>query len=75
MELTRYDSMHLEKNLNHLKIQNRQKESTIIDAYKYVFMRKNDWTGPLNYYRNLPFYRIKDGEILRCPCLIITGKY
>lgn len=46
----------------------------ILDAYKYVFSRKSDWSGPLNYYRNLPFYRIKPGEMVRCPCLIVIGK-
>lgn len=42
-------------------------------AYKYVFNRTIDWTGPLNYYRNFPFYNIREGETLRCPTLIITG--
>lgn len=47
----------------------------MMDAYKYVFSRKSDWCGPLNYYRNLPFYRIKAGEMVRCPCLIVIGEY
>lgn len=42
-------------------------------AYKYVFNRTVDWTGPLNYYRNFPFYKIREGETIRCPCLIVTG--
>lgn len=42
-------------------------------AYKYVFNRTSDWTGPLNYYRNFPFYKIREGESIRCPTLIITG--
>lgn len=46
----------------------------VMDAYRYVFSRKNDWTGPLNYYRNLPFYRIREGELILCPCLIVIGK-
>ncbi|XP_037915535.1 epoxide hydrolase 4-like [Hermetia illucens] len=44
-----------------------------LDTYKYVFNRRSDWTGPFNYYRNFPFYRIKEGCIVRCPVLIITG--
>lgn len=43
------------------------------EAYKYVYSQHSDWTGPLNYYRNFPFYRIKAGEMIRCPCLIVTG--
>lgn len=42
-------------------------------AYKYVFNRSLDWTGPLNYYRNFPFYKIREGETIRCPTLIVTG--
>lgn len=45
----------------------------VIDTYKYVFNRRSDWTGPLNYYRNFPFYRIKEGSAVRCPVLIVTG--
>lgn len=35
-----------------------------------------DWTGPINYYRNLPFWRINisDTEVsVRVPCLMIVG--
>lgn len=31
-----------------------------LEAYKYTFSRKEDWTGPINYYRNLPFCRINE---------------
>ncbi|GAB0097161.1 epoxide hydrolase 4 [Sergentomyia squamirostris] len=45
----------------------------ILDAYRYIFSRNEDWSGPLNYYRNLPFYRIREGALVSCPCLIVTG--
>lgn len=45
-----------------------------IDAYKYIFKRKKDWSGPLNYYRNFPFYRVRNaGGRLKCPTLIVSG--
>ncbi|XP_065214963.1 epoxide hydrolase 3-like isoform X2 [Planococcus citri] len=47
-----------------------------IEAYKYTFNRREDWTGAINYFRNLPFYRL-EGESLReidVRCLLITGK-
>ncbi|XP_058454851.1 epoxide hydrolase 4-like [Malaya genurostris] len=47
--------------------------NNLMDAYKYIFSRIDDWRGPLNYYRNFMFYRVKDAETLQCPCLIITG--
>ncbi|KAF7268152.1 hypothetical protein GWI33_018617 [Rhynchophorus ferrugineus] len=45
-----------------------------VDAYKYTFSRQDDWTGPLNYYRNLPLSKI--GEPLsriQVPVLFILG--
>lgn len=87
IEITRSDSAFVEKALPH--IQNDIKNTPIyginetpieqiankMDAYKYVFSRKSDWIGPLNYYRNFPFYKIKAGETVRCPCLIVIGKF
>lgn len=42
-----------------------------------------DWTGAINYFRNLPFYRIeprsnndslnKEEDMLQVPCLLIIG--
>lgn len=81
IEMTRTDSKFIETALPHLskEIYN-QNDSAIqisnkLDAYKYVFSRKSDWSGPLNYYRNLPFYKVDAGETIRCPCLIVIGKY
>lgn len=31
----------------------------LIDTYKYIFNSPEDWTGPLNYFRNFMFYRVK----------------
>ncbi|KAG4065022.1 hypothetical protein HA402_004145 [Bradysia odoriphaga] len=74
------DSDFLEKCLPHVYSVGRTKKHSkdmvdrcLTNAYKYVFNRTVDWTGPLNYYRNFPFYKIREGETLRCPTLIITG--
>ncbi|XP_053695166.1 epoxide hydrolase 4-like isoform X1 [Sabethes cyaneus] len=47
--------------------------NNMMEAYKYMFSQTDDWRGPLHYYRNFCFYRVKEGETLQCPCLIITG--
>lgn len=87
IEMTRNDSKFIEHTLPHLS-KEPPKSSMYIpmvdsvvqqvpnkyDAYKYVFSRKSDWCGPLNYYRNLPFYKVAAGETVRCPCLIVIGK-
>lgn len=71
LEHTRPDSRFLDRCLSHLR--DDKKNLALVDAYGYVFSRKSDWTGPLNYYRNWPFYRVKDGATIACPCLIVTG--
>uniref|UniRef100_A0A182SBI5 AB hydrolase-1 domain-containing protein n=1 Tax=Anopheles maculatus TaxID=74869 RepID=A0A182SBI5_9DIPT len=47
--------------------------NNLMEAYLYSFCQTDDWRGPLNYYRNFLFYRVREGEIIQCPCLIITG--
>lgn len=49
-------------------------DSKVIEAYKYSFSRKEDWIGPINYYRNLPFMRIatNNNQII-VPTLLISG--
>jgi len=54
-------------------------------THKYTFSRTEDWTGAINYFRNLPFNRIesrvgnnsstiyKEENMLQLPCLLITG--
>ncbi|XP_045482984.1 epoxide hydrolase 4-like [Harmonia axyridis] len=46
-----------------------------LEAYKYTFSRKEDWTGPINYYRNLPFNKISEdnNESLEVYTVLITG--
>ncbi|KAK9879229.1 hypothetical protein WA026_004079 [Henosepilachna vigintioctopunctata] len=46
-----------------------------LDAYKYSFSRKVDWSGPLNYYRNLPFNKISENqdEPMEVRTILITG--
>jgi epoxide hydrolase 4 len=31
----------------------------LLETYKYIFNSNMDWTGPLNYFRNFMFYRVK----------------
>nr|XP_023020332.1 epoxide hydrolase 4-like [Leptinotarsa decemlineata] len=45
-----------------------------LEAYKYAFSRKDDWTGPINYYRKLPFLRINEGAgNISTTVILITG--
>lgn len=84
MEMIHNDSTFIERTMQHLskessnsKYVNDTNEYQItnkLDAYKYVFSRKSDWSGALNYYRNLPFYTVRSDENVRCPCLIVIGK-
>lgn len=61
----------IDKFHSHLKL---KKEENLIEAYKYVFSRPEDWTGPINYYRNLPFYRIgQQDRKISVPVLLIVG--
>ncbi|XP_018402391.1 PREDICTED: epoxide hydrolase 4-like isoform X2 [Cyphomyrmex costatus] len=50
-------------------------EKSYVEAYKYTFSRKEDWTGPINYYRNLPFARlnIDSGEQIDNKTLLLVG--
>ncbi|XP_029345978.1 epoxide hydrolase 4 isoform X1 [Acyrthosiphon pisum] len=67
----------------HLSKNKENDDLSYIDAYKYTFSRTEDWTGAINYFRNLPFYRIeprsnndslnKEEDMLQVPCLLITG--
>ncbi|XP_050085123.1 epoxide hydrolase 4-like [Anopheles aquasalis] len=47
--------------------------NNLMEAYKYSYSQTDDWRGPLNYYRNFLFYRVREGEMVQCPCLIIAG--
>lgn len=37
-----------------------------------ILFIKEDWTGAINYYRNLPFYRVSS-NVIDVPCLLIFG--
>lgn len=37
----------------------------LIDTYKYIFNSPIDFTGPLNYFRNFLFYRVKNNLSVR----------
>ncbi|KAL1492129.1 hypothetical protein ABEB36_012618 [Hypothenemus hampei] len=45
-----------------------------LDAYKYTFSRKEDWTGAINYYRNLPLFKVSEnlGQI-EVPVILMIG--
>lgn len=68
IEASKNDIAIIEDCFSHLK-----KEDKLIDAYKYVFSRTEDWTGPINYYRNLPHWRIDQDYRIIVPTLLIVG--
>lgn len=37
----------------------------LLETYKYLFNSRLDWTGPLNYFRNFLFYRVKANLTIR----------
>lgn len=53
---------------NHL-----QSKDVYLEAYKYSFSRKEDWTGPINYYRNLPFNKVSEFSEINVSTILITG--
>lgn len=52
---------HLNEESSSMVMENGERcEGTdLIGTYKYIFNSPIDWTGPLNYFRNLFFYRVK----------------
>uniref|UniRef100_A0AAU6QEK5 Epoxide hydrolase n=1 Tax=Kerria lacca TaxID=473130 RepID=A0AAU6QEK5_9HEMI len=74
LDALKNDLVLIDQCYKHLKEQSNGEK--YIEAYKYTFSRKEDWTGPLNYYRNLPFYRLEGENLLRIDvrCLLINGK-
>ena len=72
LEALKDDIKIIEKCHSHLQVDSRANE--ILEAYKYVFSRKEDWWGPINYFRNLPFVRIAaESEQINVPVLMLTG--
>lgn len=61
-------------NEHHRHLQKNGKQNSYLEAYKYTFSRKEDWSGPINYYRNLPFVKInEESEPIKQPTLLIIG--
>jgi epoxide hydrolase 4 len=67
MELNKSYSF-VEKFYHHLKKEGSTMEmedgtkcqgKELLETYKYIFNSTLDWTGPLNYFRNFMFYRVK----------------
>lgn len=52
---------HLSSELSVMALENGERigEKRLLETYKYIFNSKLDWTGPLNYFRNFMFYRVK----------------
>lgn len=49
-------------------------DDVYLEAYKYTFSRQEDWTGPINYYRNLLCNRIDENcELILPTVILITG--
>ncbi|KAH1021345.1 hypothetical protein HUJ04_010873 [Dendroctonus ponderosae] len=45
-----------------------------LHAYKYTFSRKEDWTAPINYYRNLTLFKISEHlDQIEVPVILVTG--
>ncbi|CAI6362674.1 unnamed protein product [Macrosiphum euphorbiae] len=83
MDALQSDQKIINQCYQHLSKNKKSDDSSYIDAYKYTFSRTVDWTGAINYFRNLPFYRIeprsnnnslnKEEDMLQVPCLLIIG--
>ncbi|XP_029031967.1 epoxide hydrolase 4-like isoform X1 [Osmia bicornis bicornis] len=59
----------------HLQLDEINTEKNYVEAYKYAFSRKEDWTGAINYFRNLPFIRLNtdSSEQICTRTLLIVG--
>uniref|UniRef100_R4G7V6 Putative soluble epoxide hydrolase n=1 Tax=Rhodnius prolixus TaxID=13249 RepID=R4G7V6_RHOPR len=44
-----------------------------LEAYKYAFARKEDWTGAINYFRTFPYWRLNIYESYQVSTLLIAG--
>ncbi|KRT79456.1 hydrolase [Oryctes borbonicus] len=73
IETMREDLRIIKDYHNYLNEKDVQDKETL-EAYKYTFSRKEDWSGPLNYFRILPFHRIQGSDIQsEVPTLLVTG--
>lgn len=67
LDALREDVKFLQKYYKHLTPNN-----IYLEAYKYTFSRKEDWTGPLNYFRNLLHIQLSK-KTISVPTVLITG--
>lgn len=60
---------------SHLNIKTDDTVITINPKFEFFFFRPlpEDWTGPINYYRNLPFMRLYSIEPISNQTLLIVG--
>lgn len=58
---------HLEKENCAMEMENgvRCGGKELLETYKYIFNSTLDWTGPLNYFRNFMFHRVKPNLSIR----------
>lgn len=58
----------------HKHLYQRGVKDEYLEAYKYSFCRQEDWTGPMNYYRNLPYIRVcETSEQVKVKTLLVQG--
>ncbi|XP_072152592.1 epoxide hydrolase 4 isoform X4 [Bemisia tabaci] len=73
LEALQEDVRIIDKCHQHL-ISGGGKIDSFMDAYKYTFSTVEDWTGPINYFRNLPFCQVSNKSgMIEVPCLLIVG--
>lgn len=58
---------HLSREGCAMELENGQRcaGKDLIATYKYIFNSSLDWNGPLNYFRNFIFYRVKPNNSIR----------
>lgn len=44
-----------------------------MEAYKYSFSRQEDWSGPINYYRNFSFLKVNEESRINSTVVLIMG--
>ncbi|XP_014239478.1 epoxide hydrolase 4-like isoform X2 [Cimex lectularius] len=59
-------------NLLHSHLGKSVEDQSILAAYRYSFSRR-DWIGALNYFRVLPFWRLRRKEVYQVAALLIVG--
>lgn len=65
----------INETFQHLQISKINNGKNYVEAYKYAFSRMEDWTGAINYYRNLPYTRLntEGWEQIRTRTLLVVG--